>query len=66
MPTNSEKYGHITMSNDELEERIAADLYELHERFKNTEAKTVGALLYKFMHQIREAYRTGRLIIEGK
>lgn len=67
MPTNSEKYGHMTMSNDDLEERIAADLYELADRFKkNDETKVLGSLFHKFMHQIREAYRTARLITEGK
>lgn len=66
MPTNSEKYNHMTMSNDDLEERIAADLYELSERFKNTEAKIVGSLFWKMMIQVREAYRTGRMITEGR
>lgn len=66
MPTHSEKYGHTTMSNDDLEARIAADLYELSERLKDTDAKIISSLLYKFMHQIREAYRTARLAIEGK
>jgi len=66
MATKSEQYGHITMSNDELEDRIAADLYELADRLgKDEKTKMVGSLLYKFMHQIREAYRTARLISEG-
>ena len=66
MATNSEKFSHITMSNDDLEERIAADLYELADRLKKErETKMVGALLYKFMHQIREAYRTACLMTHG-
>ena len=45
MPTNSEKYGHEDMSNDELEERIAADLYELSDRISKTKSKVIGGLL---------------------
>jgi hypothetical protein len=66
MPTDREKYGHVTMSNDQLEARIAADLYELADRFKRTEAKMIGSLLWKLMNQVREAYRTGRLGLEGR
>jgi hypothetical protein len=66
MPTNKEKYSHGTMSNDDLEARIAADLYELSDRFKNTDASMIGSLLWKLMGQIREAYRTARMITEGR
>lgn len=65
MPTNSEKYNHTTMSNDDLEERIAADLLELSKRLE-TETAVIAGLLYRFMHQIREAYRTARLVTEGR
>lgn len=66
MPTNSEKYGYDNMSNDELEERIAADLLELSERFVKEDAKIIGSLLWRLMRQVRETYRTGRLIVEGR
>lgn len=66
IPTNDEIYGHNEMTNDQLEARIAADLFELSERFKKTEARVVGSLLWKFMSQIREAYRTARMITEGR
>lgn len=66
MPTSSEKYGHLGMTNDDLEERIAADLYELSERLRNTDAKVIGSLLWRLMCQIREAYRTARMISEGR
>ena len=63
--TNAEKYGHEGMSNDELEERIAADLYELSNRLKDTDAKVIGNLLWQMMSRIREAYRTARLVLGG-
>lgn len=66
MPTNSEKYSHITMSNDDLENRIAADLLELSNRINETESKIIGGLLWLEMNRIREAYRTARLITEGR
>lgn len=67
MSTNVEKYGHADMSNDELEERIAADLFELSDRLgKNVRTATIGNLLWGLMGNIREAYRTARLITRGE
>ena len=62
---DAEKYGHEEMSNDELEARIAADLYELSNRLKDTDAKVIGNLLWQMMSRIREAYRTARLVLGG-
>ena len=64
--TNAEKYGHGGMSNDQLEERIAADLYELSNRLKDTDAAVIGSLLWKMMGRIREAYRTALLVLGNR
>lgn len=51
------------MTNDELEERISADLYELHSRLNRQEkVKPIGGLLYRNMCEIREGYRTAKRI----
>lgn len=63
MPTNKEKYGHEKMNDDELEDRISADMFELYERFRrDPKTATIGSLIWRLMHQLRESYRTAKLI----
>lgn len=66
MATHSEIYGHAEMSNDELEERISSDLFELSERLtKNSKTENIGNLLWSLMGNIREGYRTAKRIAES-
>lgn len=66
MPTWKEKYNHESMTVEEIEERAAADLIELHDRYKGTNAEKVGQLFYSLMCQLREGFRTAQRVMELK